>query len=169
MAQTVCIGPISVVPENNTLISPGFSIGASNSRPIQGIRVAASLSADRVCYLLFRLPDTLASTPNAKLRVTGLAQPGATQNARVNCKWNKVDPGTTNYDTVSLTAEGAQTIAFDTAADDIPQETDITLDANTIAQADGGELLYFGFTFETTSWTLAVESFWFWELIVDVA
>ncbi len=67
-----------------------------------------------------------------------------------------------NFDTLSLTEEGVQSITWGTGDNDKVLETKITLDAHTVS---AGQYLVLGLLFDATSWTLAQNSFWSAHLI----
>jgi len=149
------LAPYSSMPDfGDTEISPTPFVGATNSRPEMAMKVAASIAADNVWHLRFRIPPTLPSGTGKLLLV---AQANATSGAaKVNPAWASVADAE-NPDTVTLTAEGTTTLAWTTGDDDDYKQTKITLDADTLV---AGEVVVMAITFETTSWTLAAASFW---------
>ena len=146
--------PCSSVPDTNGKIFPGIYVGSTNSRQIMGLQVMASLDGDSEWELLWYLPAT-QPTGTLKLALVALAD-ATTGVARVNPKWASVAL-TENPDTITLNAEGAQSITWSAGQDDDFKLTTITLDADT---AVDGEMLFMHMTFETASWTLAAVSTW---------
>jgi len=131
---------------------PWVHIGGGNSRELPGMGAMASMSADSICYLAFRMPATL---PSGTCKLVLLAQSLATTgDAKINPSWASVAV-TENPDTITLNAEGVTTITWAAATTFI--ETKITLDADTPV---GGEIIYIALLFATASWTLAQVSTW---------
>ena len=157
------IFPQSVVPDNSGDIFPTVyeGDGAGTSTLENGIGVAASLGADRTAHLRFQMPPSLP-TGTCKLRLIALAD-AITGAAKVNPKWKSVAIGE-DPSAQTLTAEGTGTITWTTDNDDTYKELKVTLDADTVVAS---EIIVMALVFETSSWTLAVESCWipmiFWE------
>lgn len=129
--------------------------GGTNSRRFMPEwSIIASLGANvhvRSIWKIVEVPSTqlvlaLYSIANA---TTGVA--------KVNPAWAAAAVGE-NFDTVSLSSEGTTTITWSTGNDYDLLETKIDLDVTTAPTA--GQLLFLDMVFETTSWTLAQNSFW---------
>lgn len=151
-------GPIfafSSEPGTSGKVFPWRNIGATNSRIISGMGVIDSLDANANWFQLFRLPSVLP-TGTATLVYVPIAV-ATTGVAKVNPTWESVSPNLGNYDTVTLVAEGVQTITWNTGDSEDFKETKVTLDAGTIT---AGNILVLNNAFETASWTLAVRSLW---------
>jgi len=108
----------------------------------------ASLDADAIWRLFYRLPPTLPSGTR-KLLLVGQAN-ATTGVAKLNVTWkswgaNEVPAA------ASLTAEGVSTMTFATAAYRLT-ELKVTLDADTLVAS---ELVMIDLTGETSGWTLA--------------
>ena len=108
----------------------------------------ASLGADSIWRLFYRLPPTLPSG-TGKLLLACQAN-ATTGNAKLNAKWKSYGANEVPA-AADLTAEGVATISFATTAYRLT-ETKITLDADTLV---GGELVMLDLVGETSSWTLA--------------
>jgi len=124
--------------------------GGTNARRQHGIGVEDSLGANAIAYLTFEAPQVLPSG-TAKLRLE-LKADAVTGNAKINPKWFSYAP-TENFDTMTLNAEGVNTVTWATGDNDDFKELKVTLDADTIV---AGEKIFIALTFETASWTLAV-------------
>ena len=140
---------------------PWIHIGNTNSKQEEGIGVMASVDANTVVEVRFQMPPILPDG-TGKLVVRALAN--ATSGvAKFNPKWASVAvEETMDIATGSLNAEGTQTITWATGDVDVYKELVIDLDADTLA---GDEEVVMEFTFETTSWTLATISTWFFTII----
>lgn len=109
----------------------------------------ASLGADAIWRLFFRLPPTTLPTGTCKLLIVCQAN-ATTGDAKLNPKWKSY--GALEVPAAaSLTAEGVQTISFATTAYRLV-ETKVTLDADTPV---AGELIMLDLVGETSGWTLA--------------
>jgi hypothetical protein len=152
--------PSSVYIASSTNIWGDFYVGdGANAHTDDVVMVKASLGADAKVMLRFDMPPTLP-TGTAKLRILGLAD-AVTGNAKVNPAWASVAVGE-DPSSFTLTAEGTQTVTWSTNDDDEYQETKVTLDADTIVAS---EFVIMHVTFETSSWTLAVNSGWIFSII----
>jgi len=130
-------------------------IGGTNSRVFMSMwGIVASLGANVNIYSIWQIQE--APTATMKLGLYSLAN-ATTGVAKVNPAWAAGNVGT-NFDTVSLSAEGTSTITWSTGNDEDILETKITLDAATAPTA--GQLLFMQIAFETASWTLAQNSYW---------
>jgi len=130
-------------------------IGGTNSRVFMPQwSIVASLGANVDIFATWKIQTAPSAT--LKLGLYSLAN-ATTGVAKVNPSWAAGAVGT-NFDTVSLTAEGTTTVTWSTGNNDDVLETKITLDAATAPTA--GQLLFLQIRFETTSWTLAQISYW---------
>lgn len=130
-------------------------VGGTNSRrfmPQWGI--VASLGANVNVRSIWKIQTAPSAT--LKLVLYSVAN-AATGVAKVNPSWAPGAVGT-NFDTVSLSAEGTTTVTWATGNEYDILETKITLDATTLPTA--GQLLFLQILFETASWTLAQKSYW---------
>lgn len=130
-------------------------VGGTNARrfmPQWGI--VASLGANVDVLSVWKIQ----TVPTATLKLALYSVANATTGvAKVNPSWAAGAVGT-NFDTVSLSAEGTTTVTWAAGNDFDILETKITLDATTAPTA--GQLLFLLIRFETTSWTLAQKSYW---------
>lgn len=160
--------PFSAVPVTAANLFPNIHVSAgANFKRLEGLGVVASLGADSVWALAFRMPPTLP-TGTGKLRL--LVQANATSGvARVNPKWASCavgeDPAgltlnaeTVTPDSVSGAAGSGDTITWGTGDNDQIIEAKWTLNADTLVAS---ELVVMHLTFETSSWTLAAISTWY--------
>lgn len=146
--------PFSAIPVTATRVFPNVHQGGTNSRREEGMGVQASVGANATWALRFEMPQELP-TGTAKLRLLALA--AATSGAaKVNPTWASVAVEE-SPDTVTLNAEGTQTVTWGTGDTDQYKELLVTLDADTVV-AD--EIIAMNLVFETSSWTLAVVSTW---------
>jgi hypothetical protein len=130
-------------------------IGGTNSRPwMPQWGIVASLGANVDIITAWKIQT--APTATLKLALYSIAN-ATTGVAKVNPSWAAGAIGT-NFDTVSLSAEGVNTITWAAGNNDDVLETKITLDATTLPTA--GQLLFLQIRFETASWTLAQLSYW---------
>lgn len=147
--------PSSVYYVDPPDVGPGVFVGAgANSKHELGYRVAASISADKTIRMRFDLPPQLPSG-TGKLRL--LAQAAATSgDAKLNPKWASVaaeeDPSS-----AALNAEGTQTITWSAGDSGVYKDLRVFLDADVLV---AGEVVVMDLVFETTNWTLAVDSVW---------
>jgi hypothetical protein len=125
----------------------------TNSNRIVAIGTAAS--SQGTWHLRFDMPDNLPSGLSPYLRLEAVAN-ASTGDAKVNPKWAAVANGETLD--AAVTAEGTQTYTWATGDEWKRKVTDIALDAVTLA---GGDAIVMQLVFESTGWTLAVESMWF--------
>jgi hypothetical protein len=156
------IFPYSAVPSGSTgEIFPNVHVGATNSRLAEGLGVAnaTDLTADRTWMLHFQMPPTLPSG-TAKLRLLAIAN-ATTGVAKVNPTWGSVAVEE-NYDTTTLTAEGVQTVTWETGDADVFKELKVTLDADTVVAS---EIVVMNLVFVDTDFTLAVTSTWIASII----
>jgi hypothetical protein len=147
-------------PGTSGRVFPWVIIGSTNSRPIAGMGVQASLGADAFWYLLFRTPNPIPAG-TCKLRLTQVSLVGGTQACKVNPGWASVAYNE-NYDTITLNAEGTQTLSLTSSDANLLKQLDTTLDADTLV---ANEFIYIRLTFETSGWTLAQASVWNAEVI----
>jgi len=154
------VHPSSVYIPSSTNIWGDFHVGdGANAHTDDVTAVIASLGADAKVMLRFDMPPVLP-TGTAKLRIIGLAD-AVSGNAKVNPAWASVAVGQ-DPSSFTLTAEGTQTVTWSTDDDDEYQETKVILDADTIIAS---EFVVMHVTFETASWTLAVNSGWIFSII----
>jgi len=149
------IFPCSAFPNTAGNTFPRFHSGGTNSRRIEGLGVLASIGSDSVWHLVFAMPPSALPSGTCKLRLLALAN-ATSGSAKVNPKWASVAAGE-NPDTATLNAEGTSTLTWAAGDNDDFKELKITLDADTPV---AGELIVMDLTFETASWTLAVDSSW---------
>lgn len=130
-------------------------VGGTNSRRIMPEwAIVASLGANVDVRSIWKIQ----TVPTATLKLVLYSVANATTGvAKVNPSWAAGAVGT-NFDTVSLSAEGTTTVTWGAGNDFDMLETKITLDAATAPTA--GQLLFLQIRFETTSWTLAQKSYW---------
>lgn len=155
------IHPFSMLPITSPRVFANVHVGGTNGRRVEGMGVEASVGANATWQLLFEMPQVLP-TGTAKLRLLAVAASTANA-AKVNPTWGMCAVEE-SYDTITLTAEGTQTITWSTGDTDQFKELIVTLDADTVV-AD--EILVMGLVFETTSWTLAVVSTWLASIIFE--
>jgi len=148
------IAPISAVPDTSGRVFPNIHSGATNSNLDEGLGVEASVGADAIWHLRFKMPESLP-TGTGKLQLWALAN-ATTGAAKVNAKWVSVN-NAENPDTATRVAEGVSTLTWAAGNDDDYHELLITLDADTIV---AGEMVVMDLTFETLNWTLAAVSTW---------
>lgn len=130
-------------------------VGGTNSRRLMPEwAIVASLGANVDVFSVWKIQ--IAPTATLKLALYSVAN-ATTGVAKVNPSWAAGAVGT-NFDTVSLTAEGTTTVTWAAGNDYDVLETKITLDATTLPTA--GQLLFMQIRFETASWTLAQKSYW---------
>lgn len=140
------IFPQSAFPVTADKVFPEF---LTTEMP-ESLGFLASLDADAIWRLFYRMPPTTLPTGTGKLLLVG--QANATSGVgKLNVKWkswgaNEVPAA------ASLNAEGVATITFATTAYRLT-ELKITLDADTLV---AGELVMIDLTGETSGWTLAV-------------
>lgn len=109
----------------------------------------ASLGADAIWRLFYRMPPTSLPTGTCKLLIVCQAN-ATTGDAKLNPKWKSYGANEVPA-AASLTAEGVQTISFATTAYRLT-ETRVNLDADTPV---AGELIMLDLVGETSGWTLA--------------
>ena len=148
--------PISTYPVTAPRVFPYFL----TAEMPEGLAYEASLGADAIWRLFYRMPAVLPSG-TCKLRLVCQAN-ATTGNAKLNPKWKSYGANEVPA-AADLTAEGVQTIAFATTAYRLT-ETTVNLDADTPV---AGELVMLDLVGETSSWTLAqilsVQASIFWE------
>ena len=149
------IWPVSRIPITAGKVQPRIHFGATNSRAIEGMGVMASLDGNAAWHVLFpRMPNPLpAGTPTLVVRALANATTGV---ARVNPSWASFAVEET-YDTLTLNAEGVQSVTWASGDADQFKEATFTLDADTVV---AGEMIFLSLGFETSSWTLAAASTW---------
>lgn len=151
------VSPISTFPVTVDRVFANVHEGdGANSKQDIGLGVEASVGADSIWRLRFKMPEVLPATGTGKLQLWALAD-AITGVAKVNPKWASVAPGE-DPSSATLNAETAGTITWSTNDDDEYQELKITLDADTLV---AGEMVVMDLTFETASWTLAQISTWY--------
>lgn len=153
------LAPSAIALDNNGNIFPNTHIGGTNSRKDAGLGVVATPGANTILHLRFSIPPTLP-TGTAKLLCTALAN-ATTNAAKINPAWASV-AAEENPDTITLNAEGTTTVTWASGDADVYKEVKINLDADTIV---AGETVVMEVTFETTGFTLAVESTWRFAII----
>ncbi len=136
--------PFSAVPITSGKV---FPVLLTAEMP-QSLGFLASLDADAIYRLFYRMPEVLPSG-TGKLLMVGQAN-ATTGVAKLNVKWkswgaNEVPAA------ASLTAETVDTMTFATTAYRLT-EIKRTLDADTLV---AGELVMIDLTGETSGWTLA--------------
>lgn len=148
--------PTSAIPDSSGEVFPNVHVGATNGRRVEGLGVAdgTTLTANRTWYLQFQMPPSLPSG-TGKLRLLALAN-ATSGAAKVNPTWASAAVEET-YDTISLTAEGTQTVTWSTGDADQFKEAKVDLDADTLV---AGEIVVMSLIFEDTDFTLAVNSTW---------
>jgi hypothetical protein len=148
------ITPISIIPKTSGKVFEQVHATNTNDFRLEGVGVMASLDGDAKVDLVFDLPPTLP-TGTAKLRILSFAN--ATSGvAKINPKWaSKAPEESLDIAEGSLNAESASTVTWASGDADVPKETKITLDADTIV---AGELVMMTIEFDSTSWTLAAVS-----------
>lgn len=147
--------PHSAYPATSGRTFPNFHVGAgANSKHDEGLGVEASVGADSIWRLRFKMPPTLP-TGTCKLDLWALAN-ATSGNAKVNAKWASVaveeDPSS-----ATLNAEGTSTLSWGAGDNDQYKNLKITLDADTVV---ANEVIVLDLVFETASWTLAAVSTW---------
>lgn len=150
------VSPISTFPVTVDRVFASVHEGdGANSKQDSAMGVEASVGADAIWRLRFKMPEVLPSG-TGKLQLWALAD-AITGVAKANPKWASLgaeeDPSS-----ITLNAEGTSTLTWSTADDDEYKELLITLDADTLV---AGEMVVMDLTFETTSWTLAQVSTWY--------
>lgn len=141
-------------------IYPRPLVGGTNSRVFTPMfAVEASLGANANVHLHYLCLTAPANTLKAQVIAAANATSG---NARLNISWAAMTLPE-NFDTLSLSAEGVQSIAWGAGNAYELLSTKITLDAATAPTA--GQVVVVQLGFETASWTLAAESFWSLALI----
>ena len=146
-----------VLVGTNGHIYEGLYQGAGSTRDDQfgiGVTDGTTLTADVIAHLRFQMPQTLPSgTATLYVRARANAATGA---AKWNPKWVSVASGE-DPSSATLNAEGTQTLTWSTGDADDYKLGSVALDADTVV---AGEVIHIDFTFEDTSWTLAVDSIW---------
>lgn len=136
--------PCSAYPVTAGRVFPSFL----TAEMPEGLGFEASLGADSIWRLFYRMPPTLPSG-TGKLLIVGQANATA-GDAKLNVKWKSYGANEVPA-AADLTAEGVGTMTFATTAYRLT-ESKVTLDADTLV---GGELVMIDLTGETSSWTLA--------------
>lgn len=156
------IFPHSAIPVTTGNVFPNIYVGGgANSKHDQGLGVIASLAADSIWRLRFKMPPTALPSGTCKLHLQALAN-ATTGVAKVNPKWATIANTGVSPSGATLIAEGTTTVTWSTGDNDKYIESKITLDANTPA-ADN--TIVMDLVFETTSWTLAQVSTWIASII----
>lgn len=148
--------PESRVPQstNGNVYPAVYTGGGGNAAPAEeGMGVVASLGADSVWALRFRIPNVLPSG-TAKLLLTALANAN-TGAAKVTVS-DAVVAAAASPSAASLTGETQATLTWSTGEADKYKEAKVTLTPTLIA----GNYLVVALTFNTSGWTLAAASVW---------
>lgn len=155
------IMPFSCEPDTSGQVFENRHI--STSTPFRGIGVvgSATLSADRIVYLLFRLPQVLPAG-TCKLVIHSIGAIAGSHDYKFEPKWCNIAPNEAL--TKTRVTEGVTTKSVTTSEADDITETKITLD---VQAPNAGEILAMNFTFVDSSWTVTVTSthqfFLIWE------
>ncbi len=150
------IFPFSAYPVTTDRVFSNVHVGAgSNSKHTVGLGVQASVGADSIWRLRFRMPPTALPTGTCTLNLEALAN-ATTGNAKINPKWASVAVEEAP-DVATLQAEGVSTLSWSAGDNDQIKSVTITLDADTPV---AGEWIVMDLTFATSSWTLAQISTW---------
>src|SRR5687768_10147997 len=149
------IYPSSAVPDASGEVFPNVHVGATNGRRVAGLGVANGtvLTANRTWHLLFEMPPSALPSGTGKLRLLALAN-ATSGAAKINPTWGSCAVEE-NYDTVTLTAEGTQTVTWAAGDNDQFKELKVTLDADTLVAS---EIVVMNLIFEDSGFTLAVVS-----------
>ncbi len=148
--------PFSAYPVTTDRTFSNVHVGAgSGSKHTVGLGVQASVGADSIWRLRWRMPPTTLPTGTCTLNLEALAN-ATSGNAKVNPKWASV-AAEAAPDTATLNAEGTSTLSWSSGDNDQIKALTITLDAST---PTAGQWVVMDLTFETSSWTLAQVSTW---------
>jgi hypothetical protein len=146
------IAPHSAFPVTAGNVFPNFYVGGgANSKQDEGLGVAASIGADSIWRLRFKLPPAIP-TGTFKLDLWSLAN-ASTGNAKVTVNSAVVATGS-SPSAATLTAESTATVTW--SAVDVYIETKITLTPTPVAN----NILVMDLTFTASGWTLAQVSTW---------
>lgn len=162
------IYPHSVYLHGGGNIFEALHIGAGGGLSVydRGIGIVNALGADAHAHLRFDVPDPLpAGTLKLRLRALASKVASGTENAKVNPTWAAVANGDDPSST-ALSAEGITTVTWTFTGDnDKYKTTEVTLDAATAPAA--GEIIIMDLHFESTDWTVLVDTLWqpsiFWD------
>jgi len=142
----------------DVIIQP--AIGSTNSRRwMPDFGIVSSLGSNLDVRYIWHIQEAPSNT--LKLMVNSLANASAGV-ARINPAWVAANAGF-NFDTLSLTDEGVQSITWSSGDAEDMKGTKIVLDA--VTAPTSGQYLVARIRFETASWTLAQNSFWSLHLI----
>lgn len=137
--------PHSVYPVTAGKVFPTFL----TAEMPEGLAFMASLDADAIWRVFYRMPPTSLPTGTGKVLLPCRAN--ATSGvARINIKWKSYAANEVPS-AASLNAEGVGSVTFATTAYRETQHK-VTLDADTLV---AGEMVMMDITGETTSWTLS--------------
>lgn len=134
----------------------GYSTESGGEMP--GLGVMASLDGDAIWRGVGLMPDPLPSG-TATIAIWGRANAG-TGVAKVNTKWVCSAAGSP-LGSAAVVAEGVDTYTWTTGQNNNMKRRTIVLDASTLT---AGAWIKVDLTFETASWTLAAQSWW-WAVI----
>ena len=155
------IMPFSCEPDTSGQVFENRHI--KTSVPFRGIGVvgSATLSADRIAYLLFRLPQTLPAG-TCKLVIHSIGVIAGSHDYKFEPKWCNIAANEA-LDKTRVT-EGVTTKSVTTSEADDIVETKITLD---VQAPNAGAILAINMTFVDSGWTVTVTSthqcFLIWE------
>jgi len=141
----------------NVYVGP-YTGGSNARRWMPDFNIVASLGADEDVWYIFQLLAGLTDSMKAVLTRSADATTG---NARLDLSWAAAAQPV--FDTLSLSAEGVQTLSWGAGDSGDLIRTEITLDAATAPTVDQFIVIQLGF--ETASWTLAQASYWALHLI----
>lgn len=152
---------IPVGESGDTVLYEPLTGGTNGRRFMPQWAIPASLAANANIHALFYCAAAPSGTLKALITRAANASSG---NARLNLAWAAAAAGV-NFDTVSLSAEGVQSLAWASGNEYDLLQTAITMDAATAPTA--GQYVIVQLGFETASWTLAAKSYWAISLIDD--
>jgi len=143
-------------------LAPAVYIPATNTNTagaIEGIGVAASLSADAPAVLQFNLPESI---PTGTCKLRALAWANATSGAAKVDIADGQTAAASNIGATTLTTEaGSPTISQTWSAADVIVENKVTLTTAPVVNS----ILTVLATFKTSGWTLAQNSVWQFSLV----
>jgi hypothetical protein len=149
------IFPHSAFPVTAGRVFPNIHVGAgATSKHDVGLGVEASVGADCIWRLRFKMPPTLP-TGSPTLDLWALAN-ATTGNAKPHVKWASV-AADESPSGATLQNEGVGTLTWAAGDNDQYKRLKVILDADTIV---ANEIVVMDITFETASWTLAQVSTW---------
>lgn len=138
-----------------------FTGGGGNASPSEwGMGVVALLASDKVWQLRYNLPQVV---PQGTMKLRLIAQAAATANsAKVTVSDAVVAMGS-DPSAATLTGETQTTVTWAGGESGVYKEAKVTLTPSPSA----GGILVVALTFNTTNWTLAVNSKWNATLIFE--